>query len=595
MNGIIRKRPVLVTQLPLPAAAAAAPPTSSSSSSGKTSLSEVLPDGKKIAGVTDSKSGAINQDAHTNQKSLLTMGVNTKAREKRERPPPMSETVKMALNEQTKIGNGKGGGGGEEDDDDEAQKRAKMEMIARESQEVYSLLVQLDEEREKRRALEMAAYGPDGTEKPATFRVTSQLEEDAANGISMDNAMAEKRDRETSIGLYYQTGCFPVSATAAFITRNGRVALKDCEIAFVINGHWWRNQRFADPDDFQRFVEKRTPDRIDIGPAYPSGDPTVFSGTGVKPPAERYLVFDMDLEDRAADRPDGYIRTCRCKVAKTKTVCSHGCWFYMRIAVKALTYVLKKVYDCQYIIPVFSGGRGVHVWVLDSKFVKLTDEERKAIVDRIEMLFNPRVYQHVEYTPYLYEYILKPAFYNHFLDGQRLIKAIDTSRLLFEICLSAIGEKEDEFVADGGLQQTILHLLACMHDNNSRQADRVTLWTQICALVPAPWFEKQVIFTLLAPRIDRNVTIMHNHCIKAIFVVHPTTKRVAVPIPDIDTWLPDMAPRLSDIVRLPEISNPYGWVPPGEDCAGGKGAALTSYVNHVLQMLDKAYPYTFYN
>ena len=107
-------------------------------------------------------------------------------------------------------------------------------------------------------------------------------------------------------------------------------------------------------------------------------------------------------------------------------------------------------------------------------------------------------------------------------------------------------------------------------------------------------------FAMMFPRLDRDVTTRMDHCIKAPFVVHPATKRCCIPIPDIDTWKPNMAPRISELVRQPP--NPKDKSSSGRFGGGGdddwlerreaekRTAVLTPYVNHVNAMLHTAYP-----
>jgi hypothetical protein len=87
-----------------------------------------------------------------------------------------------------------------------------------------------------------------------------------------------------------------------------------------------------------------------------------------------------------------------------------------------------------------------------------------------------------------------------------------------------------------------------------------------------------------------------NHCIKLPFVIHPDTKRCSIPIPDIETWTPDRAPRLSHFIVPPSrIENKYGYRPPDaedeEQDKYNKRAALSLYVRHMTNMVEAAYPF----
>jgi hypothetical protein len=96
------------------------------------------------------------------------------------------------------------------------------------------------------------------------------------------------------------------------------------------------------------------------------------------------------------------------------------------------------------------------------------------------------------------------------------------------------------------------------------------------------------IFRAMFPRLDARVTTGMDHCVKAPFVIHPSTKRCSVPIPNIDTWLPHMAPRLSELVPPPPDDRIPDWVQERE--AEQRGVALAPYVHHLQQVMNRAYP-----
>ncbi len=470
-------------------------------------------------------------------------------------------------------------------------------VVDEELRQVEQLIAQMEEDKKifekeeaetaKRRkeAEEDGGIEKDGTELPQTFAVPrgkSVIEEEQMFAVSADAMYADQRDAKMSTALFYGQGCFPVDTFVAFVTHNGRVKLEHCELAFVFNGAWWRNRRFGSALELRAFIERRKPERIDIGPVAVPGQSKM-----------RYLVFDTDLEDVTPETPAGYIRTCKCK--GTKKVCSQGCWFYMRVAIKCLTYVMRKVFDAKHVVAVSSGRRGVHTWVLDEKFLALAEDERKGIVKRVELLGRPWEYEHPEYTGYIYTHILKPAFERYFLDGPILICAGNTQRKILEVAEDVIprttvgtsdGPPDDDVY--NGLHQCIADLY-----HAPSVADRKVAWKRMCKLFD-PRFKKRLIFMLLYPRLDVAVTTSMTHCIKAPFVVHPESKRCCVPIPNVETWGPHMAPRLSELaVSEDELANPYGWRGGGgqDELAGGKGAVLTDYVNHLSEMLSRAFPY----
>jgi hypothetical protein len=289
----------------------------------------------------------------------------------------------------------------------EAQKKALVSAVERDRQdkldreyaEAADFVEQIHAKNTEARAklqeeLSKQTVANDGSEKPATFDV------DEREMIAADEARAARLDAQIPVPEYYSQDAFPVGALVQFATQNGRVELEQCELAFVINGVWWRNKRFYDEDALHKFILNTKPDRIELGPQYPPGDMKKEHHSQMN--LRRYLVFDVDFGD---DNGNDYIRACSCK--GKRTTCSTGCWFYMRVAVKVLTYLLRRCFGCQFIVPVFSGRRGVHVWCLDETFLSYTSDERKGLVERIELYGTPGMYSHPEHTPYLYEFIMQ--------------------------------------------------------------------------------------------------------------------------------------------------------------------------------------------
>jgi hypothetical protein len=151
-----------------------------------------------------------------------------------------------------------------------------------------------------------------------------------------------------------------------------------------------------------------------------------------------------------------------------------------------------------------------------------------------------------------------------------------------------------------GLPPYVAERVALLHGANGYEA-RLAAWKDWCSTIdewkgwPPSTYEREFVFSVLFPRLDRAVTVAMNHCIKSVFVIHPDTKRCSVPIPDIDTWRPDMAPRISELVDVPmtakqrQQQNRPEWQLRKE--AETRDAVLTQYVAHMCKMVAKAYPF----
>ena len=482
-----------------------------------------------------------------------------------------------------------------------AEDRIKRERHEKEAREVKEFLENVEREKlrvekEKRAKLEEEyVLEHDGTELPDKIKLSEQEWErlGMSAGISpgtsvTDDVLADAADKALSVKKYYADDLFPVETFATFITQAGNTPLNHCELGIVINGSWWRNKRFTTPDDLRQFLVSMKPERIEIGPIHPN------HGTKKDPHStlflKRYLVFDIDLEDRTPEKPRGYIRGCRCK--GSPQVCGRGCWFYVRTGIKCLTYLLRECFGAKYIVPVFSGRRGAHVYAIDNEFLAMQEDDRRGIVARVQLYGNPAEYVHPEHTLYLLEYILRPEFERVFLDGHRLIVHEDTLRMIREMVQGST--TEEAFVA----------ALAQMAVANSLDQTRLH-WNRLCSLVDArdtelseqdrktKGFEARFIFTVIYPRLDASVTTAMHHCIKAPFVIHPSTKRFSVPIPDLDKWYPEMAPRISEVVAAPvdpKMQSRFKSEWKEEADARRRAKVLEPYVEHLATMVHRAYP-----
>ena len=86
-------------------------------------------------------------------------------------------------------------------------------------------------------------------------------------------------------------------------------------------------------------------------------------------PVVRELVFDIDMTDYDP------IRTC-CSGAD---ICKR-CWAFISAAVQVIHAAIKTQFGYEHLLWVYSGRRGIHLWISDKEAMALTDDQRKAIV-----------------------------------------------------------------------------------------------------------------------------------------------------------------------------------------------------------------------
>lgn len=132
------------------------------------------------------------------------------------------------------------------------------------------------------------------------------------------------------------------------------------------DGRVWRYKSYASADELRAAVLEHAPVRLEVGAVYQARPEHGGAVLG------KELVFDVDLPDYGAAR--------HCACAAEKRACAE-CW---RVQAAAAAYVLDRVlrdsYGLEQLRFVYSGRKGLHVWVLDEEAFRLSDAQRAAVV-----------------------------------------------------------------------------------------------------------------------------------------------------------------------------------------------------------------------
>ncbi|KAL0959850.1 hypothetical protein HGRIS_011526 [Hohenbuehelia grisea] len=318
------------------------------------------------------------------------------------------------------------------------------------------------------------------------------------------------------------------------------------EFAFTLQGDvYLRYNSFATAEEMKKQVCMLNPTRFEIGPVYsarPRDKKTARPGAFV--PVQRELVFDIDMTDYDP------VRTC-CSGAD---ICRR-CWSFISAAVRVLDNAIRDQYGYRHLLWVYSGRRGIHLWISDKEATDLTDEQRKAIVGWLSVIA-PGIKEaskklnfrggHFTLPPSLRATLthLSPIFVKLILEDQDCFGSTEGWETLLE------------YIHHAPLQATLRKLWS---DDPTRSS--VDKWGDIKSERRKKQGEKEfaiinaimedIIIQYTYPRLDAEVSKHRNHLLKAPFCIHPKTGRVCVPVDpsSIEEFDPSTVPTITQLLK----------------------------------------------
>ncbi|KNZ55462.1 putative DNA primase, eukaryotic-type, small subunit [Puccinia sorghi] len=284
------------------------------------------------------------------------------------------------------------------------------------------------------------------------------------------------------------------------------------------NEAYLRYNSYSSHTELQKDMIRLNPTRFEIGAIY-SGAPKdrkTIPKAGFKP-VERELVLDIDLTDY------------------------DDCWKLVAVAVELLDETLRKDFGYKHLLWVYSGRRGAHCWVSDPDAMRLSDDQRKALVNYINLFKSGGGGSN--------KYGLK-------------IDLKSPLHPMVQRSLETISTKFDEVVLQG--QEVFLpeenwrFLLRIWADPSSARVSpsrppipRKPSTGGVKRRVPAVETKQNVMLHYSYARIDMEVTKHQNHLLKSPFCVHPATGKVCIPLnpAEIFKFVPDSVPDVRDLLR----------------------------------------------
>ena len=255
-------------------------------------------------------------------------------------------------------------------------------------------------------------------------------------------------------------------------------------------------------------------------------------------PTERMFSVDIDLTDYdflELKDASGDVSAALCDKAYPVAA----------FALFVLRHLLEHAFGFQRILCCYSGRRGVHLHVMDPVALQLDNEGRSAVAaflnvnltkDKTEDGKPKRVMPSVRKLAAMYG--LMDAVMDAFT--RSLVGEMD----LFEDCNSRL-----KFLERLDLTHWSLASLAAEVVDEDSGPDAWALIRTRVLSAGVSWFEERLHETVLAylwPRMDEKVSTSLNHCIKAPFCAHASSRRVAIALPKASytNWDPANAPSL---------------------------------------------------
>lgn len=322
--------------------------------------------------------------------------------------------------------------------------------------------------------------------------------------------------------LEYYTRHFPYRELARVLTRNGDAL---CQREFALEGDFYKRYVVAkDWEDLRRQVIAHPGiTSLHVGPVY-SGRVARSADHARSWPARRELVFDIDLfpdyEWLTLNRADGSADMEACD--RAWPVCAIGAFL--------LQYVLETAFGFKEIMCVYSGRRGVHLWVCDNAAMDLADDARSAIVGYVRASLTE-------------DKARATTGLRRFVETNEMLPAVQWA--FDELLVREMGlldPLEQRLSLVDRLDLSHVEALQGLHEDVIDMESGVVAWERIKTKVKdtgQEWIQdklNEVVLAYVWPRIDENVSLHRNHLLKACFVAHPKTGRVASPVPQEDLF-----------------------------------------------------------
>jgi len=185
----------------------------------------------------------------------------------------------------------------------------------------------------------------------------------------------------------YYTDLFPLiwPVLERFITVDGQYLLRQCELSPRWEGEqtvMGRSVTFKTGKDVIEYCQRTMPDTLQFGGILPDFD--VETGSRIKRNREMCaeitsgygpIMIDIDMND--------FDRKGICLCLDKKVVCNTCFTLLGKCTRDVIHYWVEQVFGMSDIIDVYSGKRGLHLWICCDRAMNMTKVERKTFIERI--------------------------------------------------------------------------------------------------------------------------------------------------------------------------------------------------------------------
>lgn len=344
--------------------------------------------------------------------------------------------------------------------------------------------------------------------------------------------------------LFYYERLLPFKSIFKWLSHSPK-ATRDFtmrEFAYEFRlGAYQRYNSFSGVDEFKKSVVNANPTRFEVGAVYTvnPNERKNLPKSAMKPLLKE-LVFDIDLTDYDE------IRTC-C----SKTDICKKCWRFIQVASQIISVALREDFGFEHFIWVFSGRRGAHCWVSDSRARQLDESARKSIVEYMDVLSGKSAKMgrtllglKKPYHPHIERSfdIVKNQFPEIILEEQdpwATTSGSETNWENVETLLSFIPDTQLRAALKSKWQDQASYLSSKQKwEDLGNVAQKVLKHqSQVLQLTDA---KKEIIMYYMYPRLDVEVSKQVIHLLKSPFCIHPGTGNVCVPFDPMRNLSSDM-------------------------------------------------------